>query len=86
LRSKYDFHGLDVVEMRAIWFILPNWEGSSQKAEWRRFFKTKLDDMVAREIEGIIEPDESRDSAYLVRRDVMRHDNDVCMFCSSCSQ
>jgi hypothetical protein len=66
LRGKYDYHGLDIVEMRALWYVLPPWTGNSQKAEWRKMFKSKLDDMVVREILGTIDPDELRDSAYLV--------------------
>ena len=27
LRGKYHFHGLDIVEMRALHHVLPSWEG-----------------------------------------------------------
>lgn len=66
LRGKYDCHGLDIVELRALWHILPKWEGGSPKAEWRRVFKTRLDELVAKEISGKISENEVRDTVYLV--------------------
>jgi hypothetical protein len=66
LRAKYDCHGLDIVELRALWHILPKWEGGSPKAEWRRAFKTRLDELVAKEISGNISENEIRDIVYLV--------------------
>jgi hypothetical protein len=66
LRGKYDCHGLDIIELRALWYILPKWEGDSPKAEWRRALKGRLDELVAKEISGRISEDELRDSAYEV--------------------
>ena len=67
LRAKYDCHGLDIVELGALWHILPQWEGGSPKAEWRRALKSRLDELVARQIAEKITPGELRDAAYKVR-------------------
>ena len=66
LRGKYDCHGLDIVELGALWHILPRWKGGSPKAEWRRALKSRLDELVAREISGKIFANELRDPAYKV--------------------
>lgn len=66
LRGKYDCHGLDIVELGALWHILPRWEGGSPKAEWRRALKSRLDELLAREISGKISANELRDPAYKV--------------------
>ena len=31
LRGKYQFHGLDITEMRGLWHWLPEWKGDSEK-------------------------------------------------------
>ena len=67
LRAKYDCHGLDIVELGALWHTLPQWEGGSPKAEWRRGLKSRLDELVARQIAEKITPAELRDPAYKVR-------------------
>jgi hypothetical protein len=67
LRAKYDCHGLDIVELGALWHILPQWVGGSPKAEWRRALKSRLDELVAREMAEKITPTELRDPAYKVR-------------------
>jgi hypothetical protein len=64
LRSKYQFHGLDIFEMRALWEVLPDWDGDSDKALWRESFRAKLDDLVALEIRGEIDAEDMRNSAY----------------------
>ena len=69
LRGKYHFHGLDIVEMRALHHVLPTWEGSSNgsdnhKAEWRRGLKARLDELVAKEIVGELTSEEARNAAY----------------------
>lgn len=69
LRGKYECHGLDIVELRALWYILPRWEGGSPKAEWRRALKARLDDLISKEISGKISALEMRDSAYMVSCD-----------------
>ena len=50
LRSKYAPVGLDIVEMRAIWKVLPEWsEEEHQKCEWAENLKTKLNEMTHNE-------------------------------------
>ena len=71
LRGKYECHGLDIVELRALWYILPRWEGGSPKAEWRRALKSRLDDLILKEAVGKISPLELRDSAYKVSRCIL---------------
>ena len=66
LRAKYDCHGLDIVELGALWHALPQWEGGSPKAEWRRALKSRLDELVGRQLAGKISPAELRDPAYKV--------------------
>jgi hypothetical protein len=70
LRSRYGTVGLDIVEMRAIWNILPKWSlddpNTKLKAEWRQNFKQKLDSLAKAEMNGTILPDESRNSVYKV--------------------
>lgn len=66
LRGKYDCFGLDIVELGAVWHILPRWEGGSPKAEWRRALKSRLDELVSKELAGKLSPSESRDAAYQV--------------------
>lgn len=51
-RGKYSTAGLDIVELRAIWYNLPVWnpDGNSTnalevgKAEWKSGLKARLDD------------------------------------------
>jgi hypothetical protein len=59
LRGKYDYHGLDLREMQAIWYNLPLWDEAEDvaKAEWREGFKTKLDWMAYRNAKGTLPPD-----------------------------
>lgn len=67
LRSKYQFQGLDLFEMRAVWHCIPEWSGDSAKAEWRHSFKRRLDALVLKEINGTLSPHEARHGAYEVR-------------------
>ena len=68
-RSKYNFDGLDIIEMRAVWNILPKWNMESDnplergKSEWRDGFKSKLDDIVYKEVRGTL-------AAHIVRNPV----------------
>lgn len=51
-RGKYSPEGLDVRELRAIWYNLPQWDEHStnplevSKAEWRSGFKSRMDNQV----------------------------------------
>jgi len=64
LRGKYSFHGLDIVEMRALWKCIPSWSGNNEKSDWKIMFKQRLDDLVMREMTGKISFNELRHSAY----------------------
>lgn len=65
LRGKYQFHGLDIVEMRAIWHVIPKaWQGDNPKADWRHAFKERLDSLVAKEMIGDLEDYEQRHPSY----------------------
>jgi hypothetical protein len=68
LRGKYNFHGLDIVEMRAVWYALPDWNEviDPPKFEWREGFKMKLDEMAYRESSGKLTEKELRHSVYKV--------------------
>lgn len=69
-RSKYDFHGLDIVEMRALWFVLDKveWDRTIpsliSKCEWRDGLKTKLDEMAIKEADDCLPAQEQRNIAY----------------------
>lgn len=68
LRSRYATVGLDIVEMRAIWNILPKWSlddpVTQAKAEWRNNFKIKLDSLAWAEMDGTLTADEKRHPVY----------------------
>ena len=71
LRSKYDWHGLDIVEMRAVYYKMEQiqWDrtvsNSSVKAEWRDNLKTKLDELAHKETAGSLSANERRNAAYV---------------------
>lgn len=64
LRGKYSFHGLDIIEMRAVWKCIPSWTGINEKSDWKIMFKQRLDDMVMREMTGKLSNNEARHPAY----------------------
>jgi hypothetical protein len=69
-RSKYAYDGLDIIEMRGIWYNLPEWDLYSSnplekgKAEWKDGFKAKLDEMSYKEAKGSLPPHFCRHPAY----------------------
>ena len=71
LRSKYDWHGLDIVEMRAVYYKMEqiHWDrtvsNSRVKAEWRDNLKTKLDELAHKESAGLLSANERRNVAYM---------------------
>ena len=85
LRSKYIATGLDVTEMRAVWYNLPNWITVSDsaidssgivdqaKAEWKIGFKSRLDDLAYKESRNTLTGNLLRNEAY-----------DVSLFCLCC--
>jgi hypothetical protein len=68
LRSKFVPNNLDIVELRAVYYCLPNWkkEQDGTKREWRENLKYKLNEMAHRETLGELLADEIRNSAYKV--------------------
>lgn len=64
LRGKYSYHGLDIVEMRAVWKCIPSWHGNNEKSDWKIMFKQRLDDLVMREMTGKLSFNEARHPAY----------------------
>jgi hypothetical protein len=72
-RSKYFYDGLDITEMRAVWYNLPKWDIDAEnplekgKAEWKEGFKSKLDDLAYKEAIGKLPVHLVRHPAYEVR-------------------
>eukprot|EP01035_Chromulina_nebulosa_P017823 gene17823-23434_t len=68
LRNKYENRGLDLFEMRAVWYNLPQWDPTNpietSKAEWKESFKSKLDDMAYKDSKNMLLDDERRHSVY----------------------
>ena len=67
LRGKFHYHGLDLLEMKAVWICLPNWEGASPKALWKNDFKSKLVTMLVADITNTLAPSDRRNTVYAVR-------------------
>lgn len=63
-RSKYHYDSLDIIEMRAVWYVLPKWHGEEKKKAWREGFKSKLDDLAYREAKGSLSANLIRHVAY----------------------
>ena len=66
-RSKYDWHGLDIIELRAIYHVLPEWDRTSAslvKAEWKDGLATRLEDLARKEQAGTLSRQEMRNAAY----------------------
>jgi hypothetical protein len=60
--------GLDLVEMRAVWHVLPDWaeDKDGEKAEWKMNFKHQMDELAAREENGTAGENLKRHHAYEV--------------------
>ena len=69
LRSKYNFHTLDLTELRAVWYALPDWNElhDPAKAEWKEGLKMKMDDMAYKLSTGQIDISETRNAVYTVK-------------------
>lgn len=68
-RSKYDWHRLDIVEMRAVYHVVSqqDWDratAASAKAEWKDGLKVKLDELALKEQKNTLSASETRNSAY----------------------
>jgi len=67
LYSLYPNHGLDLTEMRAIWYKMPavfRFDPDLKKKRWRDDFKAKLDELEIKLKENRIAPQEKRHPAY----------------------
>ncbi len=66
-KNKYSPVGLDIVELRAIYYSLPlefENDGEGKKAAWRESIRSKLEEFVNREQNNSLSPGERRHSAY----------------------
>ena len=68
LRSKYAPVGLDLVELRAVWHILPDWQRDTdpEKEEWKNNFRLQMEDLERREEAGTAAEHLKRNVAYEV--------------------
>jgi len=67
LRAKYPNQGLDIIEMRAVWTVLPEDfenDGDGKKAEWRFNFRQKLEELTTKEEQNRLARNEKRNNAY----------------------
>ncbi len=65
LRGKYSSHGLDIVEMRALWKVLRDkWPSGDARGEWLNTFKSKLEFLILKERQETLGPNESRHYVY----------------------
>eukprot|EP01034_Spumella_vulgaris_P037847 gene37847-46702_t len=57
LRKKYRYSKLDIVELRAVWYCLPEWPvEDAERCTWRAAMKSTLDEYSYREIAGGLIP------------------------------
>jgi len=63
---KFQYGTLDILEMRAIAHVLPNWGSGSPKAEWREDFMRKLNEYAHAECIQKLPDDARRNKAYEV--------------------
>lgn len=68
LRGKFDYHGLDLIEMQAIWYNLPTWGmedvNEIHKRDWKDSFRSKLESMMYRDMKSSLPQSERRNPAY----------------------
>lgn len=67
LLSKYSQQGLDIMEMRAVYCILPKEfdnDSDGKKTEWVSMFRTKLKSLCERDEAGTLPSNERRHRAY----------------------
>mmetsp|Transcript_12262 Transcript_12262/g.18578 ORF Transcript_12262/g.18578 Transcript_12262/m.18578 type:complete len:1713 (+) Transcript_12262:153-5291(+) len=80
LRTKYGNQGLDITEMRAIYVSLPTEfdnDGDGKKAEWRVFFRQKLEELTTKESRQMLIASEKRNTAYKGHDGLSIYDPDV---------
>ena len=68
MRGKYDFHCLDLTEMRAVWYVLPEWNEvlDAAKAQWKEGFKVRMDEMAYKESKETLSEREMKHPVYNV--------------------
>merc|ERR1711871_625874 len=64
LRGKYQAMNLDIVEMRAVKYVLPDWGSNNPKAEWLDDFNRKLNELAHYEDTDVISKENKRNIAY----------------------
>ena len=67
LRGRYAAAGLDVVELRAVYAVLPETfdnDPTGDKTKWRSNIRTKLEELVNKEARGALSKAEARHAAY----------------------
>ena len=67
LQTKYSNQGLDIVEMRAIWYVMPgefDLDGDGKKAKWRDLYRQKLEELTNKEEGNRLSNPEKRNNAY----------------------
>jgi hypothetical protein len=83
LRGKYSPIGLDITEMRAIYYNLPVWNEENditgQKKEWILNYKQKLDELNHKELFGTLSESETRNKVYDNLENVIYFESDVAI-------
>ena len=77
LQTKYSNQGLDIVEMRAIWYVMPtefDLDGDGKKAKWRDLFRQKLEELTTKEEGNRLSNPEKRNNAYKGHDDLAIYD------------
>ncbi|CAK9109808.1 Zinc transporter ZIP10 (Solute carrier family 39 member 10) (Zrt- and Irt-like protein 10) (ZIP-10) [Durusdinium trenchii] len=67
LSNQYSTQGLDIVELRAIYAVIPeefNNDSDGKKAEWRANIKQRLSDLIKKEEQNKLTRAEARNDAY----------------------
>lgn len=80
LQTKYGNQGLDIVEMRAIWYNMPEEfdnDGDGKKATWRTLFRQKLEELTVKEAANRLSNMEKRNPAYKGHEDLAVYDPHV---------
>ena len=77
LQTKYSNQGLDIVEMRAIWYVMPaefDLDGDGKKSKWRDLFRQKLEELTNKEEGNRLSNNEKRNNAYKGHDDLVVYD------------
>lgn len=77
LSAKYSNQGLDVLEMRAIWAVMPlefDLDSDGKKGQWRVYFLQKLQELTGKEASGQLSKNDRRSPAYKGSEDMQIYD------------